>query len=202
MFNETRKVRILQREATAQAVLEAARAEFERVGFEGANIRSIAARAKVSAGTVLHHYADKSELLHAALFDELDRTLRDALAGQSVGKLEGRLDRLARRVFRSYQRRPALSRTLLKESLFAGPAWAAKFGAQTTAVHQAITLWVADAVKAGELRRGVDGPLVAMAWLSFFYFALIAWAQGQHPKPVGLVERLTAQHLDGLRRKS
>ena len=35
--------------------------------------------------------------------------------------------------------------------------------------------------------------------LSFFYFALISWVQGAHANPGPLVERLVAQHLEGLR---
>jgi hypothetical protein len=35
--------------------------------------------------------------------------------------------------------------------------------------------------------------------LSFFYFALIAWAQGAQTPPVSLVSKLTAQHLAGHR---
>jgi AcrR family transcriptional regulator len=202
MFNEPARLstRAQQKEETAAAVLEAARVEFERVGFEAANVRAIARRAGVSPGTVLHHFGDKRELLHAALFDELDVTLRDALRRPAEGSLEKRLSRLARQVFRSYQRRPALSRTLLKESLFASSPWAQRFAGQTTEVHAAIAGWVAEASKDGTLRSSVDGPLFAMAWLSFFYFALIAWVQGQHAKPVALVERLTAQHLEGLRK--
>lgn len=192
-------LRKLQKAATAGVVLQAAREEFNRVGFQAANIRSIARRAGVSAGTVLHHFGDKRELLHAALFDELDLALRDALANKAEGKLENRLDRLARRVFRSYQRHPALSRTQLKESLFADGPWAAKFLAQTTDVHTAIARWTEEAVRARELKPGADGSLFAVAWLSFFYFALISWVQGGHPSPVALVEKLTAQHLDGLR---
>lgn len=192
-------LRRMQKMATASVVLQAARQEFEQRGFRAASIRSIAQRAGVSAGTVLHHYGDKRELLHAALFDELDLAIRDALANKAAGKLENRLDQLAWRVFRSYQRQPALRRTQLKESLFAEGPWAARFVAQTTSVHTAIVKWTEDAVRAKELKPGVDGQLFAVAWLSFFYFAIISWVQGSHPSPVALIEKLTAQHLDGLR---
>ncbi len=191
--------RASQKRATAGVVLEAARAEFERVGFEAANLRTIAARAGVSAGTVLHHYGDKKDLLHAALFDELDRALRHALARLGDGPLEVQLSRLTRAVFKSYQRRPTLSRTLLKESLFADAPWAQKFAGQTGEVHAAIARLVHDAATRGELGKGADGSLFALAWLSFFYFGLILWVQGGHERPVELVERLVTQHLAGLR---
>lgn len=197
MFNES--TRATKKEATATAVLDAARAEFERVGFEAANLRAIAKRAGVSAGTIIHHYGDKRLLLHAALFDDLDRALQHALTHLGEGPLEDQLSRLGRAVFKSYQRRPTLSRTLLKESLFADAPWAQKFAAQTGAVHAAIAKLVHDAIARGELKHDVDGALLAVAWLSFFYFGLIAWVQGGYAKPVALVEKLVAQHLAGLR---
>lgn len=199
MFNERRGVRSAQKEATRAAVLDAARAEFEQAGFDGANLRAIAARAGVSAGTVLHHYGDKRELLHAALYEDLEQTLRRALARPGPGPIERQLGALARAVFGYYQRRPALSRTLLAESLFADGAWARRFTGQVGEVHAGIARLTADAVARGELATGTDGALLGAAWLSFFYFALIGWAQGAPGKPVQLVERLTEQHLAGLR---
>jgi AcrR family transcriptional regulator len=192
-------VRATQKAATGKAVLEAAREEFERVGFEAANLRAIAARAGVSAGTVLHHYGDKRELLHAALFDDLEETLRHALEGLGPGPLETQLSKLTRTVFGYYQRRPKLSRTLLKESLFADEPWAGKFTAQVGRVHGAIARLAAEASARGELRPDVDGALFGAAYFSFFYFALISWVQGAHGAPVAMVERLIGQHLEGLR---
>lgn len=200
MANESKPTRrTAQKQATGEAVLEAARAEFERVGFEAANLRAIAARAGVSAGTVLHHYGDKRELLHAALFEDLDAALRKAIGSIGDRTLEVELDALARAVLRYYQRRPALSRTLLREALFADPPWAERFAGQTRDVHVAIARLAAAAVARGELRAGADGTLLAVAWLSFFYFALIAWVQGAHAEPAALARRLIHQHLEGLR---
>ncbi|HEY0095497.1 MAG TPA: TetR/AcrR family transcriptional regulator [Archangium sp.] len=207
MTNETKPkrqsgLRATQKAATGKAVLEAAREEFERVGFEAANLRAIAARAGVSAGTVLHHYGDKRELLHAALFDDLEETLRRALAELGPGPLETQLSELTRAVFGYYQRRPKLSRTLLKESLFADEPWARKFTAQVGTVHGAIARLAEQASARGELRPGVDAALFGAAYFSFFYFALISWVQGAHGAPVALVERLIGQHLEGLRPSS
>lgn len=203
-FNQTAEPpatpRAARKRATAAAVLAAARTEFERVGFEAASLRGIAARAGVSAGTVLHHHGDKRELLHAALFDDLERSLALALA--ELGRaptLEAQLEALTRAMFGYYERRPNLSRTLLKESLFADPPWAARFTGQLAGVHVAIARAVDAAIVRGELRRGTDGAVLGAAYFSFYYFALIAWAQGAHPTPVALVTRLVHQHLEGLR---
>lgn len=199
MFNQAPTTRVAQKSATGAAVLEAAREEFERAGFEGANLRAIAQRAGVTAGTVLHHFGDKRELLYAALFQDLENTLTKVLADPGAGPLEEQLKRLTRGVFRYYQRRPALSRPLLKESLFAEGAWAQRFAGQVGQAHGVVAKLFEEAVVRGELRTGMNGPLFAVAYFSFFYFALISWVQGAHTNPGPLVERLVAQHLEGLR---
>jgi AcrR family transcriptional regulator len=201
VFNESlaATARATQKAATAKSVLEAARMEFERVGYEAANIRTIAKRAGVSPGTVIHHHGDKRELLHAALFEDLDATLRSVLADLGDGPLRGQLSRLTAGVFRYYEKRPKLSRTLLKESLFADPPWAERFTAQVTMVHAAISQLAERAIARKELRPDVQPARLGVAYFSFFYFALIGWVQGGHPQPVALVDQLLEQHLAGLR---
>jgi AcrR family transcriptional regulator len=203
--SETPGLRATQKAATGEAVLEAARDEFEAVGFDAASVRSIAKRAGVSAGTVLHHFGEKKELLYAALFDGLEATLDRALektsraASLETASLETGASALGAAVFAYYRKRPTLSRTLLKESLFAEGPWAARFVGQVQRVHVALTTLARDASERGELSATVNADLVAAAWLSFFYFALIGWVQGAHPRPVALVDQLFAQHLVGLR---
>ena len=198
MLNETTS-RSLQKETTRKAVLDAARGEFERGGFDAANLRTIAQRAGVSVGTVLHHSGEKRDLLHAALFDDLEATLTKVLAELGEGPLEAQLGRLTRGVFRYYQRRPELSRALLKESLFADGPWASRFTAQVGQTHAAVAKLAAQAVARRELGADTNGPLLAVAYFSFFYFALIGWVQGAHKTPAALVDKLVTQHLEGLR---
>jgi AcrR family transcriptional regulator len=188
-----------RKRATAKAVLAAARTEFERVGYEHANLRAIAARAGVSAGTVLHHHGDKRELLHAALFADLEHTLVTAIAeleSDAERAFAARLGALTRAMFRYYEARPKLSRALLKESLFADEPWAARFTGQVGRVHIAIVAIARVAIARGELRRGTDPQVLALAYFSFFYFALIAWVQGANADPVALVEHLLQAHLE------
>lgn len=190
--------RVEQALATRDAVLKAARDEFERAGFEAANLRDIAARAGVSAATVLHHTGDKRELLHAALFDDLEATLAKAFDGLDGAPLPDALHEVATRVFAYYRRRPKLSRVLLKESLFSDGPWSQRFVNQVAGVHQRIAELARTSV---ELKRGVNPALVAAAWFSFFYFSLIGWVQGSVGDPVALVDQLFHQHLEGLRRR-
>ena len=61
------KSRAAKRAATAQRILDAARAEFGEHGFEAATIRSIARRANVDPSLVMQHYGSKAALFAIAI---------------------------------------------------------------------------------------------------------------------------------------
>ncbi len=193
MFSEGSRAE--QKRATRRAILAAAREEFEAQGFDGASMRTIAGRAGVAAGTIVHHFGSKAELLHAAFFEDLDSVLQEALAEPGPGPLSAQLGRLTGAVFAYYLERRALSRTQLKESLFAAPPWDEAFGGQVEQTHETVARWVAAATQRGELRDEADGPLIAVSYLSFFYFALLGWARGTVESPALLVGSLVEHQL-------
>ena len=184
------------KEATRARVLEAARAQLESLGFEQTNIRGVARAAGVATGTVLLHFTDKRDLLHAAMFEDLERTWSTARAasGKDVG-LRRELAALAKAFFDYYARRPALSRTLLRESLFAEPPWSERFAAQVAEVQLHVVELAARAKARGELDERVDANVLGAAFFSFYYFALLAWLQGGFAEPQRLFVRMLDQHL-------
>lgn len=187
-----------QKEETAEAIRRAALVEFGQKGFEDAKIRSIADRSGVSAGTVIHHFGSKRELLYAALFDDLEKALQEGMSQSEELPFEERLNGLTHRVLSFYAQDPELSRTLLKESLFAEPPWAERFQAQAGNVHQRVVKWAGEAQKVGELRTDANVELLGMAYLSFFYFGLLSWVQGGIERPEALISGQMKQHLIGL----
>jgi AcrR family transcriptional regulator len=78
--------RAARRAATAQRILDAARAEFGERGLEAATIRGIARRAKVDPSLVMQHYGSKAALFATAI--ELD----DASPGEVEAHLHDVLD--------------------------------------------------------------------------------------------------------------
>lgn len=189
MLSETS--RAAQKAATRARILDAARAALETAGYEQTNLRAIAKAAGVSTGAILAHFRDKQDLLHTALFEDLERTWAAAKASRRKRTLEQELTHIASTFFAYYAKRPALSRALLRESLFAEPPWSERFATQVADVHQ----HVAALHRQSRQSTPQQAALFAAAFFSFYYFALLAWLQGGHPDPLGLFQKLLSQHL-------
>jgi AcrR family transcriptional regulator len=191
------KRRQARKEGTQARILEVARLHFERDGFDAASIRAIAAEAGVASGTVLLHFSDKLGLLHAALHDNLEDAIERCLAAPNRGPLLARLCGLARPFYAYYARRPALSKVLLRESLFAEPPWRERFGEQLARVQARVVAIVEESRAKGEIAPATHAGLFAVAFSCFYYFALAAWIQERVEAPMPLFEKLMAQHLAG-----
>lgn len=186
-----------QKLATRGRVLDVARAQLTRDGYEATSIRSVAAEAGVSPGTVLLHFQDKQDLLHAALFDDLARTWQAAKDSAKRQSLLADLQAIAAAFFAYYGRHPNLSRALLKEALFAAPPWSQRFAAQVAEVHVHVAALVQEARARGELRAEADPALLGVTFLSLYYFALLAWVQGQSAEPLAMFSRTLEHQLMG-----
>lgn len=186
-----------RKEATQARILDVARLHFERDGFDAANIRAIAAEAGVATGTVLLHFGDKAGLLHAALHEDLEKAIARCLAAKTRGPLLTRLCAVAGPFYAYYADRPKLSRTLLRESLFAEEPWRGRFTEQLTRVITHVAMQIEQAKADGELASTADARLLSVAFASFYYFALLGWVQGGIDDPLAVFKKLMAQHLAG-----
>ncbi|MBX3226061.1 MAG: TetR/AcrR family transcriptional regulator [Labilithrix sp.] len=188
-----------RKEETRRRILDVARRHFERDGYEGASFRAIAEEAGVAIGTLSLHFGDKKGMLHAALYDDLEEAIAICLTRGKRGSLVTRLADIMAPAYAYYARRPELSRTLLESSLFAASPWKERFGSQVERVHVRIAAVVGAARERGEIARDTDVTLFATAVFSFYYMALIAWAQGLLPAPLVLFRAMVEQHVRGAR---
>jgi AcrR family transcriptional regulator len=83
---------LTHRAATAQRILDAARAEFGERGFEATTIRRIAQRANVDPSLVMQHYGSKAALFAMAI--QLEDAAPDQIADHLHDVLDVRLGAL------------------------------------------------------------------------------------------------------------
>lgn len=192
--------RAVRKDETRRRILEAARASFERHGFDASNFRDIAGASKVAVGTVALHFEDKTGLLHAALYEDLEQAILVCLTRGTRGSLVTRLTEIMEPAYAYYGRRPQLSRTLLASSLFADSPWKERFAAQAGRVHVRLVEVIEAARARGEIARNVDAAVFAASVFSFFYMVLIGWTQGQIATPLVVFRAMVDQHVRGVRR--
>jgi len=84
--------RAARRAATAQRILDAARAEFGERGLQATTIRRIAERANVDPSLVMQHYGSKAALFAVAI--ELDESAPDEIEAHLHDVLDVRLGEL------------------------------------------------------------------------------------------------------------
>lgn len=190
--------RVDRKEETRSRILDVARAHFEQDGYETASFRTIAEDAGVAVGTVALHFEDKKGLLHAALYDDLERAIELCLTRGTKGSLVKRLTDIMAPAYEYYGRRPRLSRTLLESSLFAASPWKERFASQAIRVHVRIVAVVEAAQKRAEIANDADAGVFAAAVFSFYYMALIGWAQGLVPEPLAFFRSMVEQHVRGV----
>lgn len=186
-----------RREQTRRRLLAVARARFATHGFEATQLRDVARDAGVALGTIFVHFTDKQDLLAATLFDDLHAAAERA-AALTGDDLEEWLDRVTATLLEAYTSTPSVARVLLRAALLADPPWRERFAGLIERVAATVVARVEADKARGRLRSDADARVFAGAWVSFFTFALIAWAQQTHPDPRRFVAVLVHQQLEGL----
>jgi AcrR family transcriptional regulator len=161
-------------ERTKAAILKAARDEFCEVGFNGARVDSIAARAKANKRLLYHYYGNKEALYQAVLFD----AYKEIRQGEHELKLSRHapveaMDRLVRFTFRHFLANPWFPRLLAVENL--QNARFLKRIKDIPAINSPLVAELGDILKrgaeAGVFRPDVD-PMqlyISIAGLGYFY---------------------------------
>jgi AcrR family transcriptional regulator len=191
MFSEMGITRGQQKAETRQRILEAAKSVFESAGFEKATMRIIAEKARVSPGSIIHHFKDKSELLYEVLYQDLE-----AIAQEKAAVVQG--DPVASVMlvfspyFSYYKLKPELSRVLLKESLFAEGSWQLRFRAQTENAGTQVLRIIS------HYRKNSDVKYSAASVISFYYFSILYWISEPEMDPEKFFRNLISDYFKQL----
>ncbi|MFJ9381330.1 TetR/AcrR family transcriptional regulator [Streptomyces sp. NPDC101455] len=111
MSATSESVREQRRARTRAAILEAARQEFSRHGYQKATIRSVAEQAGCDPSLVMQHFGNKQQLFRAASQVDLD------IAAVAAGPAEELSERFIRVVFEQLDKRPEATAATLRSML-------------------------------------------------------------------------------------
>lgn len=111
MSDTSINTRVQRRARTRSAILDAARQEFSRSGYQKATIRAVADRAGCDPSLVMQHFGSKQELFRAAVQLDLD------MAAVAAGPAEELSDRLIRAVLERMDERPEATASTFRSML-------------------------------------------------------------------------------------
>lgn len=155
---------------TRELILNAARCLFREKGPDKCTVRDIAKEARVSPASIILHFTNKTTLLEAALYEEIENTLARAVATLPHAQgLHAVLVHIASILFAFYDNNRELYRILVRDTFFE-PAW------NSTSINQLdekyikfIGTLINKEKEAGRVRAEVDSSLAAS---SLFYLYL------------------------------
>ncbi len=196
MFNQNTDSRAAQKEATRISILGAAKQIFETLGYEKATIRRIAEAAGVSAGNVIHHFSDKTELLYEVLYQDLEQIYLNTAEPEKGLGLAEMIFSLFTPYLNYYKEKPGLSRILLKEAFFSEGKWPQKFRAQAARTGAYLTGVLQERLCLKDGPDSVSPEVAAASIVSFYYFSILYWVSDTGKDPESFFRRLTQDYLN------
>ena len=88
-MNPTKPSRKEQKQETQKRILDAALQEFSEKGYDGSNIRAIAARAKVNHGLIKHYFDGKENLWKKAVEFMFQRARHEVIFDENLEPAQG-----------------------------------------------------------------------------------------------------------------
>lgn len=167
-----------QKAETRARIQAAARDGFEAEGYE-VSMRSIAKRAGVAVGTLFVHFPDKAALLADVFGGDLEAVLERAWGELPRSPLGEQLLHLAGALYAYYAQRPALSRVLVKESLFLSGESGHAMTAQAVRFVEAVQDLFAQAGAAGQLPDHLDPARGGSLFFSLYFSTLVGGLRGE-----------------------
>ncbi len=168
------------RAATRDRLIDAAIELATEGGYDAVGIRSVAARAGVSAPTAYQHVSSKDQLLVEALMALGERSTQGVRQRRPAGDTPAdRLSAVFRRIMREAARKPLLYQALYRAYVASAPALTAIEGLVGFGPERAA--WIGDALRAGDHSGVDDADLDAAARIlsTLFLGAMVGVAAGR-----------------------
>ena len=180
-------------------LLEAAAAEFARVGVDRANINDISVAAGLAKGTVYNYFASKQALFLAVVEAASARAAAEAETVPPDASTEERLRALLVSDVEWVRRDQDFARVLVREALSADPRFYPDIIAAAAPFVEKVVEVLADGVARGEVRRDVPLEHLAVVFTGLGELLLIQhWGSaGAWPALDDIPHLVTRLFLDG-----
>jgi TetR/AcrR family transcriptional regulator len=136
-------------------ILRAARREFAQSGYEGTNLRRIAADAGVDVALIAHHFGSKLDLWKAtvdSLATRLSGVTEEMPGASSDAHVVGRIRRALRRYIETISDMPELGMVVTQEMQFSGERRDYVYERLVKPRHDQLVPLIREAIAAGVIR--------------------------------------------------
>ena len=168
--------RDIQRQETAQTILEKALGLFDRLGFEHTTVDRIVEEAGVAKGTFFHHFASKDAIL-SWVGEQQIRNLEETISRQegfAARTFEEQMRFILLTLGEAHAKRKGLLRflaaTLLKGDLVSGP-----HAKPIARLETLLLAYVVEAQRRGEARNDVDPEVLVLLIRSVYFHTVLYW---------------------------
>ncbi len=163
-----------QKAETYAIIFKVAVDMFESVGYEKTTMRKIAAKAGISPGAIFKHFENKSAILAAKLFGDLEIVQKKAIDTiPEKATIDKQFLHIAESFFKYYDLTPVLSKILVKHSVFIEGIWSEKLQNQMRHLGDVFEELIQEGKERNELKSDVDNKALVMALLSSYMWALL-----------------------------
>ncbi|MCP4692761.1 MAG: hypothetical protein GY859_32265 [Desulfobacterales bacterium] len=148
------------------------------------------------------HFKHKTGLLEAALFEDIDRTINQAIASSPAeADLADQLMHIWGAMFYFYDANRELYRVLIRETMLEPDEKSPRLVRQMDRFLEFLGGLIENEKERGHVRLDADGMLAAMALTSLYFGVLIQFFRDPKIAPamaLDLLAALTRQHLAGI----
>ncbi len=197
----TGNLRKKQKAETYALILNVAGNMFESMGYEKTTMRKVATKVGISPGAIFKHFENKSALLAAKLYDDIEITQEKAINTiPQKSTVQNQFLYIAESFFHYYEFRPVLSKMLVKHSLFIRGKWAEKFEDQIMRLGEKLVELIQEGKKRNEIRNDVDNMVLATTlWANYIFVLILIVNAPEISAAVGveMLKPLVSQTLSG-----
>lgn len=190
------------KEQTRQLILDAARKLYFEQDVSQCTMRRVAARAGVSAASVVVHFKNKVALMEAALAEDIGRTWEGALKTMPAnGLLATRINHIWLTMFTFYDGNRNLYRELLSSTVFSPETDTPAICRDVETFLNFLSTVVENEKTAGRMDKKVDSMVLSMSLFSQYFGVEVMFFRDPAMTPEAaaqMVEMMNRQTLTGL----